>query len=92
MVMSGDVFQQWRHANQLAKSAEDNMFRRSLRAMEGAGEPPSQDDAEAVKRLRQEADRLFGMAMAQFGKAIAEIQRPLKWTQAGTPTPPPQPG
>ena len=92
MVVTGDVFQQWRNANQQAKVAEDTMFQRSLRALEGAGEPPSQDDAEAVKHLRHEADQLFAVAMAQIGKAIAEIQRPLKWTQAGTPTTPPQPG
>jgi len=92
MVLPGDVFQQWRNANQQAKVAEDTMFRRSLRALEGAGEPPSQDDAEAVKRLRREADRQFATAMAHLGKAIAEIQRPLKWSQAGKPTAPPQPG
>ena len=88
----GDVFQQWRHANQQAKVAEDTMFRRSLLALEGTGEPPSQDDAEAVKRLRREADHLFAQAMAQLGKAIAEIQRPLRWSHVGTPTPPPRPG
>ena len=88
----GDVFQQWRHANQQAKVAEDTMFRRSLRALDGTGEPPSQDDAEAVKRLRREADHLFALAMAQIGKAIAEIRRPLKWSQVGGPAPPPTPG
>lgn len=92
MVVSSDVFQQWRYANQQAKVAEDTMFRRSLRALEGAGEPPSPDDAEAVKRLRREADHLFAMAMAQIGKAIAEIQRPLQWSQMRNPAPPPQPG
>jgi hypothetical protein len=91
MVVTGDVFQQWRNANQQAKLAEESMFRRSLRAMDGAGEPPSPDDADAVKRLRQEADQLFAMAMAQIGKAIAEIQRPLQWSRGGPPTPPPQP-
>jgi hypothetical protein len=88
----GDVFQQWRKANQQAKTAEDSMFRRSLSALDGSGEPPSQADADVVKGLRREADHLFTLAMAQLGKAIAEIRRPLRRSPVASPAPPPQPG
>lgn len=87
-----EIFQQWRHANQQAKAAEDAMYRQSLRALEGAGEPPGPELAAQVKCLQSEAARLFGLVMEQLGRAIEDMQSPFHGAQGGNaPTPPPQP-
>jgi hypothetical protein len=45
------------------------MFNTSIQALDGKGEPPSQAEAQRVKRLRAVADDLFQLAMAQMGEA-----------------------
>lgn len=44
------------------------MLNASIRALDGKGEPPSQDEAQQVKRLRASADDLFRLVMAQMGE------------------------
>lgn len=65
---STDLFQEWRIANRIATTAEKAMLNASIRALDGQGEPPSQLEAQRVKRLRATADDLFQRAMAQMGE------------------------
>jgi hypothetical protein len=65
---STDLFQEWRVAHRAATAAEKAMLNASIRALEGKGEPPSQAEAQAIRRLRAVADDLFQQAMAQMGE------------------------
>lgn len=61
---SSDVFEHWRSACRKAEAAADAMLVKSMRAMDRMGEPPSQDEADEVRRLRRAADQEFHCAMA----------------------------
>lgn len=63
---SSDVFENWRSACTKAEAAASAMLVKSMRAMDGMGEPPSQDEAAEVRRLRRAADREFHCAMARL--------------------------
>ena len=65
---STDLFQEWRVANRVASTAERAMLDAFFRALDGKGEPPSQAEAQRVRRLRAAADELFQLAMAQLGE------------------------
>jgi hypothetical protein len=71
---STDLFQEWRVANRVATTAERAVLNASIRALDGQGEPPSQAEAQRVRRLRATADELFQLAMAQLGE-LAVIAR-----------------
>lgn len=44
------------------------MLNASILALDGKGEPPSQAEAQSIRRLRATADDLFQLAMAQMGE------------------------
>lgn len=66
--ISPDFFQEWRVANRVATAAEKVMLNASILALDGKGLPPSQAEAQTVRRLRATADELFQQAMAQMGE------------------------
>lgn len=63
---SSDVFENWRSACRKAEAAASAMLVKSMRAMDRMGEPPSQDEADEVRRLRRAADQEFHCAMARL--------------------------
>lgn len=63
---SSDVFENWRSACKRAEAAASAMLVKSMRAMDRMGEPPSQDEADEVRRLRRAADQEFHCAMARL--------------------------
>ena len=68
------VFHEWRAADREAHSQERAMTRASLRALEGKGEAPSNDEREKARTLRQSADGLFQRAMHEFKLRVARIR------------------
>jgi hypothetical protein len=81
---STDLFQEWRVASRIATTAERAMLNASIRALDGKGEPPSQAEAQRVRRLRATADDLFQQAMTQLGE-LAVMAR--NGGRAGPPMP-----
>lgn len=73
---SADVFEKWRAAHQEAAAAVQELSRKSVRALEGAGEPPSREEAEQLRRLRSEADQEFEAAMACIVQAVSGRAQP----------------
>ncbi len=68
------VFHEWRAADREAHSQERAMTKASLRALEGKGEAPSDDEREKARTLRQSADALFQRAMHEFKLRVARIR------------------
>ena len=68
------VFHEWRAADREAHSQERSMTKASLRALEGKGEAPSDDEREKARTLRQSADALFQRAMHEFKLRVARIR------------------
>lgn len=70
----GDLFQEWRAADRAAHAMEQMLARASLKALDGRGPAPSQEDHDKVHELQRTADDLFKLAMAEM-KARAEANR-----------------
>jgi hypothetical protein len=72
LTISSDLFREWRAADQAARNAEKAMFDLAMLALDGQCHPPSANDAQQIKALRQKANELFDLAMAKMndeGKA-----------------------
>jgi len=67
---SGDLFEEWRTAHQQAVAAARAMLMKSMRALDGLGDPPSPAEADEVRRLRRAANREFHAAMARMDDAV----------------------
>lgn len=73
--MSEDsLFHDWRAADREAHALERKIANASLRALGGEGEAPSADERLKVRTLRQAADELFHLAMAEFKRRVARIR------------------
>ena len=70
---TSDVFEHWRAAHQEAEAAAKALHLKSMRAMDRMGEPPSQEEADQVRRLRQAADREFHAAMALLHTVVSAL-------------------
>jgi hypothetical protein len=68
------VFHEWRAADREAHAQERAMTKASLRALEGEGEAPSDDEREKARTLRQTADALFQRAMHEFRQRVTRIR------------------
>jgi hypothetical protein len=68
------VFHDWRAADREAHSRERALTKASLRALEGKGAAPSEDEREKARTLRQSADALFQRAMQEFKLKVARIR------------------
>jgi len=76
---SSDLFRGWRLADQAAMAATQFTVTKSILALDGMGEPPSQDETQAVKTPRRIAEAQFTLAMvrtAQLTGASADPRRP----------------
>jgi hypothetical protein len=60
------LFQEWRVADRNARAIEHALSRASLSALDGKAEPPSAEERERAKKLRETADDLFQLAMADM--------------------------
>jgi hypothetical protein len=67
---SSDLFRNWRLADQAAMAATQFTVAKSIRALEGMGEPPSHDETHAVKMLRCIADAQFTLAMSRMDQLV----------------------
>jgi len=65
-MISGDLFQEWRLADQGARTAERVMWDEAMRSLEGMCEFPSSARREQTKSLRAGASELFRVAMAKM--------------------------
>ena len=74
MLDDNSVFHEWRAADRQAQSQEQAITKASLRALEGKGEAPSDDEREKARTLRQRADALFQRAMREFKLRVARIR------------------
>ena len=70
-----DLFGSWRLADRAAMAATNFTVEKSMRALEGRGEPPSREEADAVKRLRSAADHQFLLAMARMDEYFKPAAR-----------------
>ncbi len=62
----GDLFQEWRAADRAAHALEQDVVRASMRALDGLDSPPPQEAHDRAHRLRETADDLFKLAMAEM--------------------------
>lgn len=60
------VFREWRAASGEARAQERALTKASLRALDGEGETPSDNEREKARTLRHHADALFQCAMQEF--------------------------
>ena len=60
-----DNIHKWRAADRAAAEAERNVFRASMAFLEGNGPAPDDRQWEEAKALREEAKRLFAIAMEE---------------------------
>jgi len=67
---AGDMFGSWRVAHQQAVAAARAMLIKSMRALDGMGEPPSAAEADEVRRLRRAANSEFHAAMARMDDVV----------------------
>jgi hypothetical protein len=66
-----DLFEKWRIASRAADAATKATFEKSILALQGDGEPPTEDEAEEVRVLRGIADDLFELALARTDDSIS---------------------
>lgn len=64
------MFDHWRNAEQAAMLATRALCNKSIAAMSGASEPPTDAERLEVVRLRGVARELFQEAMAATGQAV----------------------
>jgi hypothetical protein len=69
------LFSEWRAADRQARLLEHAIVMAALAAFDGKGEPPSPAQIEAAHRLRETANDLFDVAMAEMASR-AERLRP----------------
>lgn len=69
-----NVFNEWRTADRQAHELEQVLSKASLKALQGEGDAPSPEERDRARRLRQTADDLFHLAMAEM-KARSEKAR-----------------
>lgn len=60
------LFQEWRVADRNARAIDHALTRTSLNAVEGKAQPPSAEERARAKKLRETADDLFQLAMADM--------------------------
>jgi hypothetical protein len=60
------LFKEWRVADRQAHALERSLSKSFLDALQGRGDPPSVDDRVRARRMRQMADDLFQVAMADL--------------------------
>ena len=68
------LFKEWRVADRQAHALERVLSKSFLDALQGRGNPPSADERAQARKMRQTADDLFQVAMADL-KARAEAGR-----------------
>jgi GAF domain-containing protein len=72
----GIYFQEWRIADRVASAAEKALLRASLAAIEDSGSAPTAVMVSAAARLRQLADDLYRVAMAESEQRAAQLGVP----------------
>jgi hypothetical protein len=87
LTISSDIFKEWRAADQAARAAEQAMFAEAMLALDGLCHPPSPIHAQQVKTLRQSANELFELAMAQMGEFAGKSSSNAPATPAPSPAP-----
>lgn len=70
----GNLFAQWRVLNEQASEAEQRIFEATMQYVRGSGPAPSDIDRGKAAQLRQEARRVFALALAE-ADATAEAAR-----------------
>jgi putative methionine-R-sulfoxide reductase with GAF domain len=71
--VAGIYFQEWRIADRAASAADKALLRASMAAIEGSGSAPTTVMVEAAARLRQLADDLYRVAMAESERRAAQL-------------------
>ena len=66
MSPNNDLFQEWRTADRQAHAVEQALTRASLAALEGNAPAPTAEERAKAHRLRQTANDLFHLAMAEM--------------------------
>jgi hypothetical protein len=72
---SNDLFQEWRAADRQAHAMEQALTRASLDALAGTGPAPTEADRHKAHGLRQTANDLFHLAMAQMKESALARKR-----------------
>lgn len=68
MPTTGPLLDAWRTADREAHALERELTRAWLRALEGRGPVPPDEHRRAARKLRETADDLFQLAMAEFAR------------------------
>ena len=61
-----DLFREWRTADKAAHALEKQLLNEAIASIDGGGAAPHPDSQEKAKRLRQVANDLFTVAMAEM--------------------------
>jgi hypothetical protein len=70
-----NLFKEWRAADRQAHLLEKALTQASLIALETRGEAPSPQQRDRARRLRQAADDLFALAMAEMKSQADRLRR-----------------
>lgn len=73
--MSLDYFKEWRTADRAASAAEKAVLEKSLAAIEGVGEFPSDAEIRQSHALRASANDLYQAAMDEMAAAVRGLKR-----------------
>lgn len=70
-----NVFNEWRTADRQAHALEQALSLASLSALQGQGPAPVPEDRDKARKLRQTADDLFQIAMAEMAARAERFRR-----------------
>jgi hypothetical protein len=70
-----DLFQEWRAADRAAHVLEQDVVRRSMRAIDGVEPAPLQEAHDRAHKLREIANDLFHLAMEEMKRHAAANKR-----------------
>ena len=73
--MATEYFDEWRLADKIASAAEAIVLAKSLGAIEGTAELPSDDEIAHAKYLRGVANDLFRIAMEEMKRKANQFKR-----------------
>lgn len=75
MESEGGLFGEWRVADRLAHRMEQALSRAALRALQGDGAPPTEEQRQQAHHLRGQADDLFRLAMNEMAARAARLRK-----------------
>lgn len=72
---ASDLFREWRTADKVAHELEKRLLQQAMASIDGTGEPPPLEDKEKARRLREIANDLFLIAMAEMKRQAGLLDR-----------------